>query len=240
MNPRPHERSTQMFSGLAKTFHVDVEPFDNDKWSAAITMAKALDNLVDDDHIYDSGQYGERAIRGEPVPYLTNSESEFVRLTFDKLSEQSKEQWRNSATQLGAFAIKRLEAENIYDYMDVLREESLLLSSTLAVENDAQRNDQLQRDSFNSWLVQAVRTMYVLDTCSDFVKDHNEGNMNISISPQAIRELARSAIVESISFSRGTPVAAYPVLLRRSVTKTFEKVSQAGFWSNQFVWNRNR
>jgi len=239
MTSRPHEKSTQMFSGLAKSFQVDVDSFDNDKWSAAITMAKALDNLVDDDHIYESGQYGDRVINGETIPYLTKEQSDFVRSTYGKLSERSKEQWQNSATQLGAFAIKRLEAENIYDYMDVIREESLLLSSTLSVESDVQREDQLQRESFNLWLVKAVRTMYVLDTCSDFVKDHNEGNMIVPITPQAIRELARSAIVETVDLTRGTPLSVYPVLMRRSATKTLEKASEAGFWSNQFVWRRH-
>lgn len=239
MNPRPHERSTRMFRDVAQKFHVDVEPFDNDKWSAALTMAKALDNIVDDDHIYDSGQFGERIIQGESMPYLTEEQAVFVRSIYDQLSDQSKEQWRHSAIQLGGFAIKRLEAEDIQSYIDIVREESPLMARVLQVENDTHRNDQQQRERFNTWLVQAVETINVLDTCSDFVKDHNEGNVSIEMSPNVVRELARSAIIASMDLARVTPLSVYPVFIRRSITKTLEKTAQPGFWSNQFVWNRS-
>jgi hypothetical protein len=227
-----------MFRDLAKKFHVDVESFDSDKWSAALTMAKALDNIVDDDHIYDSGQYVERVIQGERIPYLTEEQVAFVRSTYDQLADQSKEQWRDSASQLGAFAIKRLEAENIRSYMDVVCEESPLMARVLQVENDPQRNDQQQRERFNAWLMRAVKTIYVLDTCSDFIKDHNEGNTSVQVTPYAVRELARSAIIESVSLARVTPLSVYPVFMRRSLTKTIEKTAQPGFWSNQFLWTR--
>lgn len=239
MKQRPHERSTRMFASLAGAFDVEVEPFDNDKWSAAITMAKALDNLVDDDHIYDSGLYAERVTQGQPIPYLTRDEVEFVRSTYDQLGERSKEQWHSSAAQLGTFAIRRLEADNIHDYIDVVLDESPLMARVLQVENDEARRDHEARQRFNTWMVQAVRTMFILDTCSDFVKDHNDGNMNLALTPQAIGVLTQRALAESVNMARLTPVTVYPVLLRRSVTKAAEKASQPNFWSNQFVWKRS-
>lgn len=236
MSPRPHERSTEMFTGLARSFRVDVEPFDKDKWSAAITLAKALDNLVDDDHIYDSGQYLERVIQGKSIPYLTEEAIEFIQSTYDMLSEQSREQWQRSAAQLGAFALKRLEAADVHDYLHVVCEESTLMTDVLTVENNDQRDDQQQRESYNIWLEQAVRAMFVLDTCSDFVKDHNEGNMNVPITMRAVSVLARNALSEFADLARVTPASVYPLLARRTITKTLEKTSQPGFWSNQFVW----
>lgn len=239
MNPRPHEKSTRMFAHLAERFDVAVDTLDYDKWSAALTMAKALDNLVDDDHIYDSSLYSARVMRGESIPYLEDEEVAFVRDTYEQLSERSQEQWRESATRLGEFAIKRLEAETIHDYLDAVREESPLLANVLLVENSVQRTDQQPREVFNEWLGQAVRSMYVFDTCSDFVKDHNEGNMNIPVTPSAVRELVRSSVKEGVNLLRVTPLSVYPVFAHRSFTKLQEKTVEAGFWSNQFVWKKS-
>ena len=240
MNPHPHEKSTELFAGLAESFKVDVDSCDKDKWSAALTMAKALDNLVDDDHIYDSRLYSERVMQGERIPYLTNEEVEFVRTTYESLSSDSQERWQQSAAKLGAFALKRIEADNIHDYLMVVAEESLLMADVLLVEADSERSDIAQRQTFNDWMPQAICTIYALDTCSDFIKDHNEGNMSVPISPRAVGALARCAFAESFKLAKITPLSAYSAVANRAITKTIEKASQSGFWSNQFIWDRSR
>lgn len=231
----PHEKSTNLIASCAKAFHVEVEPFDNNKWSAGLTMAKALDTLVDDDHIYDTGIYAEELLTGETVPHVTHEEAAFIRKTYDALSEPSQERWRNSASQLGAFAIKRLEAESVGEYVDVVYEESYLMSEVLKVENDEANRDHAQRASFNSWMSQMGRTAYLCDTLSDFIKDYNEGNVNVQPTPRTAAVIAGYALKELVAFSRVTPAPVYVALARRSVTKTIEKAQRPGFWSKQFV-----
>lgn len=240
MTSRPHPKTTQMFVGVAEKFHIDVEPFDKDKWSAGLTMARALDTVVDDDHRYDTTQYTEQVLRGKSVPHLTDEEGEFIRATFDQLSDQSKERWTNAATLLGAFALKRLEADTINRYIDVVREESALMADVVKVENNLERTDHRQRQRFNNWLTPAVQSFFVFDTCSDFIKDHNEGNMNLPITSYAVRHLARYAVEEGITLGRITPPLIYPVLVGRAVVKVREKAKQKGFWAKQFIIGQSK
>lgn len=238
MDSLPHEKSTRMFAESARAFRVDVDEFDNEKWSAGITMAKALDNLVDDDHVYDSGSYSERLLAGKRVPHITEDEARFVRATYDRFSDTSKEQWRDAATRLGEFALKRLEPTDIQEYMQVIFAESPLLANVLMLENDERRHDHVERNDFNAWMPQMMHTAYALDTMTDFIKDHNEGNMRVPLTPRAITVMARHACRSVRAFICVTPPPVYRALAKRSVTKSLEKARSKNFVTNQFVWKR--
>lgn len=226
----PHQKSTHLLKSCAQSFEVVVTPLDVSKWSASFAMAKTLDTLVDEDHIYESGAYATQLLTGESIPYVTDEEASFIRTTYDALSETSKEQWQHAASNLGAFAIKRLEADTIEAYIEVIRDESHLMADVLKVENDETRHDTTQRQVFNSWMDQMGETAYLCDTLFDFIRDHNEGNMNIKPTSRAVATLARHTIKELIHFAQITPLPIYSAITQRAVTKTFEKIQQPGFF----------
>ena len=231
----PHQKSTHLLKSCAQSFEVALNPLDVDKWSAGFTMAKALDTLVDEDHEYDSGTYAAQLLAGESIPYVTDEEAIFIRTTYDALSYPSKEQWRHSASNLGAFAIKRLEASTIEDYIGVVRDESHLMADVLKVENDEARRDTAQRQVFNAWMDQMGQTAYLCDTLSDFIRDHNEGNMSITPTARGAVMLARHALKELFRFTQVTPLPIYTAMTQRAVTKTLEKVQRPAFFSTQFI-----
>ena len=230
----PHRRSTRLVEGCAKAFNAKVEDPDIRRWSGAITLAKALDTLVDDDHVYDSGIYMDRLLTDGTLPYATPAESEFMRDAYYSLSEASQERWRNSGTQLGSFAIRRLEAKTVDDYAAIVLEESYLMSDMLLIENDETRQDHRERDDFNTWVRQLARTAFICDTISDFIRDYNEDNVSIRPAPKAAVTLGRYALKELAAFTRITPMPVYVALARRSATKVAEKIRQPGFLSRQF------
>ncbi len=231
----PHHKSTQLIASSAEAFHVGVDAEDTRNWSAAFTMAKVLDTLVDEDHIYDTSFYTEQLLAGSQMPYLTEDETNFVRETYRNLSETSKERWQNAATKLGNFALKRLEAETVGEYIEVISTESILMSDVLKVENTLARPDYPQREIFNVWLEQMGRTAYAVDTLSDLIRDHNEGNMNIQPNLHTATALARHSLKEFVSFARITPMPVYGAILQRGVTKSFEKLRQPNFMKKQFI-----
>lgn len=235
MNPRPHARSTKLIESCALSFNVEVRPFDRDKWSAGLTMAKALDCMVDDDHDYRTDEAAKRLLSGETIDYLDDEEAEFVRSTYQQLNEVSQQRWRRSASELGAYALKRLEAEDNERYLDVASQESQLMGDVLLVENDDQRQDYTEREQFNIWMGQMARTAYMLDTLSDLIRDYNEGNMNIQPTPQVAAATARRALIELRHFAAVTPPAIYVAALHRAVTKSLEKAAMADFWTRQFI-----
>src|SRR5690606_14594486 len=105
---------------------------------------------------------------------ITEEQGIFVRDAYATLSPESQDRWQNAASQLGAFALKRLEAKDIHEYITVVNDESQLMADVLQVETSSSRPDTIQRTIFNGWLGQMARTAYLADTLSDFVRDHNE------------------------------------------------------------------
>lgn len=198
-------------------------------------MAKALDTLVDDDHLYNSGDYAEKLLNGEQIPYITEEQGSFIRKTYSTLSPESQDRWQNSASQLGAFALKRLESSDIYEYIAVVSDESQLMADVLMVENNTTRPDEFQRDIFNGWLSQMARTAYLTDTLSDFIRDHNEGNINIRPTLASAAVLAHQTAKEGLEFARVTPLPVYTAIGRRAISKSLEKIRQPNFLRTQFV-----
>jgi len=235
MNPRPHEKSTRVLSELAKVFGVDVNSFDEDKWSAAITAAGAIDTVVDVDHNYNSGYYFEQVINGNSMPYMTDEEANFIRSTYEGLSDTSKKHWQTAASKLGAFALRRLQATDIDEYLGVIVEESPLMANVLSIENDDSRHDHLQRKSYNTWMHPMIKSMFMFDTLTDVIKDYNEGNMSIPVTPKIVGKLGWCAVNEMVHLVRISPPSVFPIFLTRSVTKIREKTSKEGFWSSQFL-----
>lgn len=233
-----HEKTTQFIKSCAESFLVATDNQDIDRWSAGLTMAKALDTLVDDDHIYNSGDYAEELLAGGRMPHTTEAQGEFIREAYTTLSPESQSRWRNSATQLGAFALKRLEAVTIHEYISVVSDESQLMSDVLMIENDIDRPDAEQRTTFNGWIDQMARTAYLADTLSDFVRDYNEGNMNIRPTITSAAVLARHVAKEGIEFARTTPAPVYIAIARRAISKSFEKIQQPNFLSEQLIQKR--
>ena len=114
------------------------------------------------------------------------------------------------------------------------------MSDILKVENDTSRSDELQRDNFNTWMDQMAKTAYLADTLSDFIRDHNEGNMNIQPSLRSASILARHTLKELVAFTQVTPPPVYGAIVTRSVTKSIEKLRQPNFIKEQFGINSIR
>lgn len=240
MSALPHENSTRIMTNLARSFRVEVDTLDQDRWSAAFTVAKALDTIVDDDHIYNIGCYSEQLLRGERIPYTTSEEAAFVSSTFEQMSNESQELWRGSAAKLGSFALRRIDARTVTEYIDVTRDESTIMANVLLVENDTERTDHNGRHEFNNWMHTLTRAIYALDTFTDIVKDYNEGNVSIEVTPPVIGKLGMYAAKEAMNFARVTPIRAYPAFFHSIATKITEKARQPDTWMKHLAWKRAR
>lgn len=236
MDKRPHENSVRIFSRFAWAFRVDVDEQDKDRWSAALVMARALDILVDDDKIYDSGAYALRLIEGNPIPYLSEQEMTFIRSAYSTLSKESKERWQYSAQQLGAFALRRIEADTLATYVETVIDESTHMADVLLVENDGDRHDEPARDSFNSWLHTAAESVYLFDTFTDAMKDAREGNIGIDITPKVVTQLGILAAGSLVKLGQETLVHVYPACVSSVASKFIEKLRQPQSWISHFAF----
>ena len=69
---------------------METDTSDINAWSAGFTTAKALDTLVDDDHVYDSGKYAKKLLAGEAIPYTSDEQADFIRSTYSNLGPETK------------------------------------------------------------------------------------------------------------------------------------------------------
>ena len=227
-------------TGLAKSFQVEVSSLDKDRWAAAFTMAKALDTIVDDEHKYETAGYCERLLAGEQIPYITHEEAVFVCTTYNDMNNESQGRWRDSASKLGTFALKRIEAETVTEYIDVVRSESTIMTNVLLMENTAERVDHEERLAFNEWLPVLTRGIYAFDTFTDIIKDHNESNVTIEVTPRVVYKLGHYVLQEAAEFTRATPISVYPIFFRSIALKVGEKAKQPATWMGHFAWKRTR
>ena len=239
MSQRPHHKTAALIESCATAFNVDVGEHDQDKWSAGLTIAKALDTLVDEDHNYNTEAYTQQLLRGDDVPHLTPAEQVFVRNTYHGLSPETQHRWQGIAKDLGAFALKRLEATTVDTYAAVVLDESQLMGNVLTVENTRARPDAQQRDAFNTWMSQMARTAYMVDTLSDIVRDYNEGNTRVRPTFHTAVRLAQHSLAELTVFTRITPAPIYSAIGKRAVTKTLEKLAAPNFLREQFIRARD-
>lgn len=197
-------------------------------------MTKALDTLVDDDHVYESDAPTDHLLAGGLISHVSAQEAAFVGETFARLDGISQDRWRGAGHQLGAFALKRLAADTIDEYVTVVLDESQLMSDVMKIQNSETRHDYSQRETFNTWMDQLARTSFICDSVSDFVRDYNEGNVSIEPTYRNYVQLSRYALREFGIFVPMTPARVYTAVAHRAVTKSFEKARQPGFWSSQF------
>ncbi len=240
METYPHQKSAQLIASSAAAFQVGVTQKDEQNWSAALTMAKALDTIVDEDHHYDTMAFTQQLLDTGSLPHLSQYEAHFVRETYHALDETSKERWRHASSQLGSYALKRLEATTVDEYITVVTDESQLMGDVLKLETSTEHHDSRQRDTFNIWMDQMARASYMLDTLSDLIRDHNEGNMDIKPTPRVAAIIAKQSLKELIAFSYITPTPVYTAALQRGVTKSLEKVVHPHFFSRQFILDTTR
>lgn len=238
MEPRPHEKSIEIFTHLARSFRVEVDTLDRDRWRASLIAAKALDSIVDDDHIYSSGWYSEQLLSGTTIPHMTDEEATFVRQAYDTLGGESQKRWRESASSLGSFALRRIQAETVDEYIEVVGDESTAMANVLLVENDERRGDHNERNRLNDWLCIAAQSAYAYDTFTDIVKDHNDGNVSIEITPATIGRLGGYAAKKLVELARATPISVYPAFFRSVAIKVAEKIQQPDTWTKQLAWRQ--
>ena len=223
----------------AAAFCVRVQDDDWQNWSAAFTVAKALDTLVDDDHEYDTDGYAEAVLAGQPVPYMTHEESGFVADRYAHLSAESQERWHQAAYKLGEFALLRADARTVDEYIQVTQDESELMAGVLQVECATSDEDVSAREQFNEWVYVMGCTAYACDTLSDCIKDYNDGNMYIQPNLGVMLRLGGAAAREVVEFAKVTPLDIYKAIAVRSCTKIREKVMQPGYWRRQFVMTKS-
>lgn len=224
MNPRPHEKTTETFVTFAHALNVNVTPDDKDQWSAGITVAKAIDDIVDLDHNFNSGWYYEELLNGSTIPYMTDEEAEFVREVHSKLNAESKDRWRNATAQLGPLAIKHIEIANVSDYITAIRAEAPLMVNIVMAENDRSRPDYKQRNRYNGWLQPLMRYQYTADHLKDFKEDHEAGNTNVAVTEENSKQLEAAAAKDLAALILHTPPRAALRLARnaRSNKGTFD------------------
>lgn len=226
-----HERTTTLMVNLAQAHGVELTPRDKNNWVVAFTVAKALDTLTDERHEYDTAAYAHRLLVGEPVPYVSEQlTAQFPEFYASLALEQQQAYVR--ATYLGAYALRRLQVKDIDDYILVVREESQLMADVLKLENSSM---DARRQTFNDWLEVFGRAAYSTDTISDFIRDKNEGNHNLQITPMAYRRLAQAALGDLRVLARESPPGIYGPILWRGFTKTVEKARVKGFLAHQFM-----
>lgn len=240
MTARFHQKSTEILSDFAQAFRVDVNSHDEDRWSAALVAAKALDSIVDDDHIYNSGWYYEQLIQGATIPHMTDDEAGYVRSVFASMEDESQQRWQTSASRLGTFALRRIHAETTREYIEAVRDESAIMADVLRMENTSDLPDHAERDSFNGWMQKMARGAYALDTFTDIIKDSNEGNVHLNVTPRVIGELGKYALQDLAELARATPASVYPTLLHSLGVKIAEKIRQPDSWSKHLQWKKMR
>lgn len=213
MIPRPHEKTIETFASFAKAFNIEVDSDDLDKWSAGVTAGKAIDDIVDEDHDFDSGRHYEQLLQGATIPYMTDEEAEFVRDVHSRLSGESKDKWHEATHQLGSRALKRIEIDNVHDYITAIRSESPLMAGVMLVENDRGRVDYRRRKKFNTWMYPMMRYQYMADHLKDFQEDFGKGNTKVEVTKSNIDELRMGVLKDFGALALRTPVPVARKLL---------------------------
>lgn len=228
MKPRPREKATKTFEGAARAFRVRVDDDDKDRWSAGLTTAMALDDIVDKDHDFDSGWHYDQFLQGVILPHMTSEQAEFVHNVYDeKLSIETRERWRYAAHELGPLAVKRMQIEEVDEYVAAVRAESPLLAGVMMVDVEGERKDSIRRQKFNTWMGSLMQYTYMADTYVDMKKDYEEGNTKIKPNEQSAAVVKQAVKEDFESMMRQVPLTVYPALInhmRKSNKKAgFEK-----------------
>ncbi len=195
---------------LAMPFGIKVRSADTDYWSSAITVANAVDDLVDKDRVSNLIPFIDEIRAGNEVKYLKKADATRFSEIYHNLTPERQDRLERGS-RIAEYAIRQSQSENIDDYIFLKMAESSVFSDFLKIDVD--QLDHGARSKFNLWLPSFGKAFYAIDTFKDMKEDYENKNTIIEPTLPVMSKLGAVALYRTIDCFAPAPIGTKKTLL---------------------------
>lgn len=192
-------RTPEFLTIIADSFDIPLSTSDVAYWETIAATYRAIDDIVDENKATSLDHEALSLICGQPISGLAETDAKRFSALIHDASEDKREAIM-SGLEVNNFAEKLRNTSNINEMLTIRREESVILSRIMSLENP--KHDP-SIEAFNSWMAQAGESAYHVDTVRDLRSDYLNGVTNVTPTPKnyfaASKEAARTTYL-SLSY----------------------------------------
>ena len=218
-----HPQTVAVFQTVAEGFHVPVTDDDRRYWRSMLTVARALDSLVDTNHPASLTHVHNRLIAGLPIAGIEPAEAETFRDILETVSPE-KHDVIIEGLAINDYAAAIRSTRSFATFLRLRTEEAELFGRIMQLDNPTQVT---ATDRFNQWLPRFARAGYLIDSFGDLSKDLKNGIITFHPSFSRRLRLGTTALVETKAVVSELPprtvarlaVAGVSQIVRNNLTK---------------------
>jgi len=214
-NTSGHPQTVAIFQKLAEGFNVEVKPDHTQYWRSMLTVARALDTLVDTHTPTSIQTEARQLVQGVPIDGITKDEAQEFSQIFQVASPE-----RQAAIQQGLsindYAIAMRQATTYSEFVDLRVEEAELFGHVMQLDNP---NEHATINTFNTWLPSFARAGYLIDSFGDFSSDYKEGIIGLEPTVSRRIKLGKRALSETFNAGSQLPPRTIAFLAAASLSK---------------------
>lgn len=204
--------ATTMLSEVAAGYGAEVGGERLSWWRAAFAASRVIDDLVDKQHVTDTGDAVQALLDGSPVEGLSPSESEIIKDAFSEAPEAERAAALTAFAMLPVLADKRQHATSANELSWLCDQESRLFSRMFYLPGDNQ-----SAERFNRWVDSFARFGYYVDAIVDLKDDYEQGICNVvPTAANKARLLKDMPTHDSLRAAR-LPLKIYPRVARQAL-----------------------
>ncbi len=214
-----HPQSVDVFKSLAESFGVTVEKDHLTYWSSMLSVARALDTIVDDTQPDSIDNEVGALLDGKPIVGISHTNAKDFQGIVSNASDERRAIIMGGL-EVNAIAKKRRAVSEPSEMLKIHREEAELFARIMTLDNPTHERS---IDAFNNWLIEFGVAGYQLDSLIDLASDFKNGVTAVAPTPANYLAVGKEAIRDGYLSLSQLPKHTIASLAVAGVKKTARK-----------------
>jgi hypothetical protein len=218
-----HPQTVNVFKSLAESFGVNVEEEHLSYWQSMLTIARALDTIVDDTQPDSLDDEVSALLSGKPIAGTTKTEAEEFQAVLAKASDERRAIIM-AGLEINDIAKRRRSVSDAREMLRIHREEGELFARIMTIDNPEQDP---AIDRFNDWFIRFGVAGYQLDSFMDLADDFKNGVAAVPPTPANYFTVGKEAMRDTYGSLSQLPRRTVAGLAIAGLQKSARKIVTA-------------
>ena len=204
-----NSKKVDLLENIARPFGINILESDRSYWDSIITVANAVDDLVDEDKVENLTPYLDDVRAGRQIPHLSLDNAQKFSEIYYNLTPERQARIERTA-KIADYAILQSQTTEVDEYISLKMKESKLFSDSLKI--DVEHDDYKARNRFNIWLPSFGKAFYAVDTFKDIKEDYEKKNTIIEPTHRVMLKLGFFALNKTFDSMAAAPFGTKKVI----------------------------
>jgi hypothetical protein len=218
-----HPQTVNVFKSLAESFGVNVEEEHLSYWQSMLTVARALDTIVDDTQPDSLDDEVSALLNGKPIAGTTKTEAEEFQAILARASDERRAIIM-AGLEINDIAKRRRSVSDAREMLRIHREEAELFARIMTIDNP---EHDPSIDRFNGWFIRFGVAGYQLDSFMDLADDFKNGVAAVPPTPANYFTVGKEAMRDAYGSLSQLPRRTVAGLAIASLQKSARKIVTA-------------